>query len=364
VRWLLLLVSACSFSAKVQDVADDTVDAAIDSPPDAFDERCFGHAAYYFCLAALPTGSTDVGNGSINTTDCTRGTVVSIGTTPACVIAADRITLTSGDVAGVFGDKPLVLVAVTQIQMSGALDASSVRGNLGPNANPTACTPKSGAPSTMGGGGGAGGSFGSEGGGGGNGGGGSGAAPSPAVAPVDVLRGGCPGGAGAIGVAGTATDGGPGGGAVYLVSRGKMTLGGTINANGGGGEGAPNNKIGGAGGGTGGMIVIDAATLSVTAGARIVANGGGGAAGSGNANPGADGGEGASTTPSTPAIGGTSSTGGATPGGDGAAGTTAPTAGMPNGGGGGGGGGGGAGVIRVHGDALPAAQVSPVPVAF
>jgi hypothetical protein len=373
VRWLpILLLAACKFSTSLTPGDGDNtggeplIDAPPDSPPDAFDEKCFGSGAFYLCLSAVPTGSVSLDGQTILTTPCNNNTelVSMLGGVPVCVIAANQISLAGGQTAGIVGNKPLVLVAVTSILINGVLDVSSVRGNTGPNANPAVCnnTGINGAMNIAGGGGGAGGSFGSIGGAGGTGGGGGGGMPTAPVAkPVTVLRGGCAGGTGATGTAGTAAIGGPGGGAVYLVSRGTLTIGGTINASGGGGEGAPDNKIGGGGGGSGGMIVLDAMSLVINANARIVANGAGGAAGAGNVGAAEDGREPITTTPLVPALGGPTNTGGAVPGGNGAAGPTAATAGMPNANGGGGGGG-GVGIVRVlRGGTIPAAQVSPPP---
>ncbi|MDQ3336430.1 MAG: hypothetical protein M4D80_14780 [Myxococcota bacterium] len=372
-RWLgLILLAACKFSTALTPGDGDNIggermiDAAPDAPPDAFDPKCYGSGAFYLCLATMPMGNTTLDGQTILTTPCNNNTefVAMLGGVQVCVIAADRITLNAGQNAGIVGNKPLVLIATTAMTINGTLDASSVRGNTGPNANPTVCNNAgtTGATNTAGGGGGAGGSFGSVGGRGGNGGGGGGGTAAAIVTqPVTVLRGGCAGGGGATGVAGTPTAGGPGGGAVYLVSRGTLTIGGIVNASGGGGEGADDNKIGGGGGGAGGMIVIDAGTLTINAGARILANGGGGAAGAGNSGAADDGREPIPATPLVPALGGTNTGSGATPGGPGAAGATAAMPGM-NSANGGSGGGGGVGVVRVlRGGTIPVAQVSPPP---
>lgn len=367
VRWLVLaVVSACSFSADLPKEGapnDGPVRDEIGVEPDALDERCFGHAAFYLCLPAVPAPGSmaAIGNGSIDTTTCTRGAIMPLADgTPACVIAADRITHAAASSAGLVGDKPLVLLGVTEVRIEGGLDASSVVSDTGPNANPASCVRQNGTASGSGGGGGAGGSLGGAGGDGGDGAADGGTA-EPALTTF-TLRGGCPGGNGGAGNVGNAPAGGPGGGAVYVVARGTVILGGRINANGGGGVGTGGGKHGGGGGGAGGMIVVDAGTLTVLPAARIVANGGGGAAGSGQATAGGSGGVNDPAMPSQPAAGGGSTVGGA--GGDGAAGAIAPQPGLASGGGGGGGGGGGAGAILVRGGTLPAAQVSPAATPF
>ena len=373
-RWLALtFLAACKFSTNLApgdgDIGGEPlIDAPPDAAPDAFDPNCFGSGAFYLCLPAMPAGNITIDGREIDTTTCTGSDeqTATLGGVSVCVLSADRVTLGAAQTLGVVGNRPLVIVAVTAMTINGVVDATSERGDTGPNANPTVCNNAgtTGVTNAAGGGGGAGGSFGSIGGKGGNGGGGAGAggtATAIVTQPVTVLRGGCAGGGGAIGAGGNPTQGGPGGGAVYLVSRGMLTIGGTVNASGAGGQGGPDNKIGGGGGGAGGMIVIDAGMLAINASARILANGGGGAAGAGNAAPGDDGKEPIAATPQAQALGGVNNTAGAVPGGPGAAGAAAAGAGQ-NATNGGGGGGGGVGVVRVlRGGTIPAAQVSPQP---
>lgn len=367
--WLVVL-AACKFSAGTGSGAGDgsvdvmpLVDAA---PPDTMDPNCFGSGAFYICVQAVPTGSVRL-MGAYSTTACVApGAPAMIGNTPVCAIVGGALNLQGGDVFGIGGDKPLVLIAVDDIFINGVLDVSSGVGDTGPDANAAECnsTGIAGVGNVTGGGGGSGGSFGSKGGNGGTGGGGAGGVATAAViAPVAILRGGCPGGLGGPGTVVTPAEVGPGGGAVYLVARDKIEVNGIINASGAGGSATLQGKNGGYGGGSGGMIVFHAGMLDVRTGAKILANGGGGGAGSGNSSGGAAGSDPNPTDPvTTPAPGGPSATSGAQPGGDGAAGPTAAMPGSPNTGGGGGAGGGGHGVIRVlKGGTIPAAVVSPPP---
>jgi hypothetical protein len=377
-RWLpLLMATGCSFSSGLSGGDGGTgnepaPDAPPDAPPDAFDERCFGGGTFYFCLDAVPTGTESLDNDSpLDTGSCTgsRQVVTSIPGTPptsVCLVAADAITLDGAVTLSVRGTRPLVLLGVTSITLDGDIDASSFDTKLGPGANPSVCTTAGldGTAGGTGGGGGAGGTFGSLGGAGGAGGGGANAGGMPPATPPatsTVLRGGCRGGVGASG-GGGAGPVGNGGGAVYLVSRGTITVNGVIDASGGGGEGGLQARGGGGGGGSGGMIVFHAETLTVDTAARIFANGG---AGGGGAGANADGIDGADPMPpniTQPAVGSKDTTAGRAPAGDGAAGTTAATAGT-QGTNGGGGGGGGAGQIRVlrGGISFPGGTVSPTP---
>jgi hypothetical protein len=317
-------------------------DAAPDTPPNEF---CYGTGVVVACFAAPPTGTQAIAT-PIDTDTFSCADV--IGTSPGCVIAADSITI-SGPV-NVTGGQPLVLVAVTTIEISGTLDASSHRGGqTGAAANAATCDPGT-APSGAHDGG-AGGSFGGTGGGGGGGTGIPGATSSAAT-----LHGGCPGQDG-----GGANKGahGDGGGAVYLIADGSIAITGTIDASGAGATGGQAAQSGGGGAGAGGMIGLDSPTVT---GGMIYANGGGGGEGgtaAGNAgNVGQD-----PTSPMMPAAGGT----GSTSGGDGGAGAAGGAlVGMPGmlgtGGGANGGGGGGAGVVKLYrAQMISGGMVSPPP---
>ncbi|MEO8706234.1 MAG: hypothetical protein ABI867_39760 [Kofleriaceae bacterium] len=372
-RWLLLVTLAgCKFSPD-QAAGDDAVikdapdDATPDTPPDAFDPLCYGGGAFYFCLPAPPPGPVTLADGDLDTTACTASGAApaQIGGIAVCLLHATTLTV-AGNV-GIFGSKPLVLVASTTLTVdsNGSLDASSGVTAMfpGPGSDPSDCvgTTIDGTAGGNGGGGGAGGSFGTPGGNGGTGNAGAGGTASDAATlPITKLRGGCMGGVGAPGGGDRAVPG-RGGGVVFLAAHETIAVNGVINASGAGGEGGNTSKGGGAGGGSGGLIVFHAATLSVSLGARIVANGGGGGAGAGQGQVGANGADPDATMPAMPAPGGTTSTGGATPGGNGAALASQPGNGN-NGGGGGGGGGGGSGVIRVlAGGTIPVSVVSPPP---
>jgi hypothetical protein len=311
-----------------------------------------------------------VNTASAGGSNCTSvgGVVMMVTGVEACVIAGTTIDV-SGTTVGVFGPRPLVLLATGTINISSPnFDITSRTSSTtsdGPNANPPQCAPaasQNGLGANGGGGGGAGGSFGSK---GGNGGAGANGASTAGVAKAadasfNVLRGGCRGGNGGTGQAGTAT-GGSGGGAIYLASQGTIMISGSINASGAGGFGGDGPRGGGGGGGSGGMIVLYAATLDVGAAARVFANGGGGGGGSGNLTTnGADGTD--PVTADAPANGGLAGDVQGTTGGAGAFKATA--AGSANQAAqGGGGGGGGAGVIRVlSGQTIAPGSVSPTPI--
>lgn len=266
---------------------------------------------------------------------------------PACFVVASDITISAELRAQ--GTRPLVLFASKTITLTQPIDVSGVRGKLRPagvdlTANDSICgdlTLASGQAH-----GGAGGSFMFKGGDGGKAstlGGFIGRAAEPDVNKPSALRGGCPGGAGAIGTSGGG--GGGAGGAVYLVAGESIMINGTyINASGGAGGGGQTSG-GGGGGGSGGMIVLHAPTIGGVGG-MLVANGGGGGGGGSTGAGGLPGEEVAAEMPDTSAQGGgASGTGGG--GGRGYArvrtassGVDAAVGGAAGAGGGGGGGGG------------------------
>jgi hypothetical protein len=286
----------------------------------------------------------------------------------ACIIVGDTVTISSLNVTG---SRPLVIVAQSAITVTTILDVASHRaqgvvgagtGSTG-DCKPFGSSPGSGPP----GGGGAGGTFMLPGGNGGTGNGLNQLGGQPAAGLVGAptrLRGGC---TGQPGGGGKTIDGGAGGGAVYLVSAGTISIQGNINVSGasGGGEDA---QHGGGGGGSGGMIVLYASSITTTASTILIASGGGGGGGSAQSGPMMKGNNGQEPTPAIPiqpALGGAGGIliGGG--GGDGGSGFPAASNSSPslNGlagdlGAGGGGGGGGGGYIRSN-IALGAAVVSP-----
>ena len=202
-RVLGLTISGCTFTAPaaVPDdggVVDGTdsnrLDSSIDTSADAFDDKCFGSGDYLLCLPQVPAGDVALDAGGLDTTSCTRAgaSVEMIGATSVCVIDGANLAITN--TVGVFGQRPLVLVATGTITIAtgAVLDAASLLGNPGPGANSAACTTTGidGAVGGDGGGGGAGGSFGSQGGGGGAGVVAGGIAAPVAATPVTALRGG------------------------------------------------------------------------------------------------------------------------------------------------------------------------------
>jgi hypothetical protein len=328
-------------------------DAGPDAPPDA--RVCFGTAPFALCFATPPAGAIDVSmpttfdtvNGIVNGTQLNCATPRSGDEgNNYCVIAANTITINAPLRAT--GTKPLVLLAVTSIDVVNTIDVGSHRlgamDSIGAGADPTgsgrcnAGNPPSAVGGTSGGGGG--GSFIGGGGNGANGGSGSGGGHGSVTPLGTVLRGGCPGqnGAGT-----TPGKGGHGGGAVFLIAGNSITVGGMILAGGEGGAGGTSNSDGGGGAGAGGLIGFDAMSITVTG--TLIANGGGGGGGAslGGTN-GGNGGDADLTTAAPGGNGGNSSGGSGGAGSAGSAGGSGVTPGDATGGGGGGGG--GAGLIK------------------
>jgi hypothetical protein len=271
-----------------------------------------------------------------------------------CVVTGAPLTLAAGAVLTAHGDKPLVLLSTTTMELLGDIDVSShLGGPRGPGANPSAagaCSFMTAPMVAQMGGGGYGASLGTLGGSGGNAGtqtmGGGVAGTKLDTFPM-ALRGGCKGGDGSLLTIDSPGVGGDGGGAIALIAAMQIRVDAMINASGGGGHGgALNAQNGGGGGGAGGMIVLDSpVALSLGARIQLWANGGGGGQG-GGAVTGADGSE--STGPTQAASGGSGSgTGGA--GGNGSLGSGTGAGGASTTLGGGGGGGGGAGFIHAPG---------------
>ena len=347
------------------------------SPPDA-SQAHYGAAPFTVSFATAPTGTIDIDMPTTFNTDTGASStgiklicaMPTSGGDGDCVIAAGTIIISSSLRA--VGRKPLVLVAADSISvpapsMTGlvSIDVGSHRDQTldnGAGSDPQEACPARNEPAL--GSGGAGGSFLGSGGPGGNGNGlmmsGGGMPGAPSGLPT-ALRGGCRGQPGPA-FSGNDSDGGHGGGAVYLIAGSSITVGGTINAGGeGGGGGVKGNSepAGGAGGGAGGMIGLDAPSIMGTG--TLIANGGGGGGGNSSANVGGDGEDAVSTSP---AAGGHGATGGTT-GGNGGPGS----AGAANGSGahganadsGGGGGGGGAGLILIRASMGANLDVSPMP---
>ncbi len=339
------------------DAANVPGDAAIDAPP----QLCFGADPVTICFEQPLTTPLVVTSQTIDTggPDCMAYT--SPQSVDACVLAGSSILIDSGVTLTGQGEKPLVLVSASSIQIAGSLDVASRRGPpRGAGADQPGCedrTAPTGAISQAGGG--WGGSFGAKGGDGGDGSGDNGGKASMALVPA-TLRGGCPGSDGANGNVGGAR--GHGGGAVALIAAQAIEISGVVNASGsaGGGGGSSTGQAGGGGGGgSGGMIRLDATMVSVSG--LVFANGGGGGEGASSSNEGKAGLE--STAPGGAGAGGS---GGAGSGGDGGSGSFAAMIGGFTGANGtnisgsGGGGGGSAGVIQLVGTGLGTADSTAV----
>ncbi len=361
------LIAACRFSP-----ADSSGDAGVandgprDGDPDAFvrPANCYGTGYTVVCPAVLPSASYNVTTTKTILTDVGSSACATLSppNDAVCVVAGTTVTISS--FLSAHGQRPLVVLSLTTLDVPGELDVSSVTGGPGAGSTGVGCT---GIAPTQAGGGGYGGSFGSRGGDGGATappGGVAGAALVPAA-----LRGGCPGGAGKD----PSTFVGLGGGAVALIAVNGISVLGTINASGSLGGAAKTGQGGGNGGGAGGMIVLDGEAITVGSSAQIFTNGGGG--GGGESAIGIDGGDG--SNPSSTSSGGQGGNGGGLTGGKGGAGATLDAASRnpidavrgadaASGSAGNGGGGGGFGVIKIFHAAMPTAaelaRFSPRPI--
>lgn len=210
------------------------------------------------------------------------------------VMAVRGLDVQASGTLVVRGSLPLAVAVLGNAAVSGTVVASADGGVDGPGSpGASGCGASAGANGVIGTiAGGGGGGFNGSGGRGGhalgamNTGGNGGAAS----ADVDLspLRGGCPGGFGAI-PSGAAAAGGAGGGAFQLSVAGTLTVSGRLAANGSGGRGGPATRGGGGGGGSGGGILLEAGVVALRDPAIIVAVGGGGGGGADNVDPGGDG---------------------------------------------------------------------------
>jgi len=372
------LAAGCGFSSTDRPVLDGGSGGfpgdgkpIIDAPSGS--ATCFGLGVWELCTAGVP--GTKTLSGAIDTDTsplCQASSVVQwTALQPdACFVIADTVTIAGLKATG---SRPLVIIGTRGVTVAGLLDVASRRSGRGPGSQSTECQPfgrtpgLGGAPPAAGGGGGgAGGSFTSRGGNGGNG--DQGFHQNGQAADLDLglpmrLRGGCAGQAGGSGDSATSGgDAGPGGGAVYLVSGGKLAIMGTINASGGGGAGG-GARNGGGGGGSGGMIILQGSPITTTAASVILAAGGGGGGGGDPLTaPGADGSDPVAASPIAVASGGAGGVLALGSGGHGGKGFPAPASEPDASGGdtdaGGGGGGGAAGSIQAN-QGLGDAQVSP-----
>jgi len=351
-------------------------DAPTDAPPDvAIDMApgCYGHLGVSLCDSDAPPGTLSPPT-TIDTSSKTGCTFVRNG---ICVVAAQNLDLSAN--IKVRGSSPIVFFASQTLTLdTGVLiDAASTHGinaPTGPGGSDPACSTNNlggDENGTYGAGGGAGGALQGSGGPGGDGGsgtgnGGNGGTSASALTGVTTLRGGCRGGSGggcsSFTIGGT---GGHGGGAVYLLAGQLITVSGTVNVSGAGGNPAPaSTACGGGGGGSGGLIVFDAPS-SVFSSAVLLASGGGGG-GSYNAGTAGTGTDPDIVQPTFAAIGGTGDPGHNGDGGNGSsvsqlAGLTGIAGGMVSGFTGGGGGGGGAGFIWAYGSATFMGATTSVP---
>lgn len=377
---IALLVAGCRYqsgaasSSAIDGAIESDAKLFLDAPPDGFPECIVvPEVGVNLCPATPPMGPLHITTTTaLNTGDgatmppnpAITCAMMKAGSTPpmVCAIVATTITIDAGVTLSAFGGKPLVLIAMTSIDIEGTIDVSShVGGKPGPGPMPS-CS--AGTPSSMNGGG-QGGSFGGANFGvkAGNGGDGDSNPGSGGIAgnplTISALTAGCPGKAGAGGGMGGAAGG------VVLIATPQLKVGdsGQINASGAGGRGSTPNHKGGGGAGSGGLIVLSAA-VTLTGNGQIFANGSTGGGGAGG-SPGADG-----TDPTGPTSGGGGGAGDNNSGSGGTGGWRGAnpqpgTAGTGGNADGGGGGGGGVGAILIRPMSLTLSNnsnVSPIPI--
>lgn len=190
----------------------------------------------------------------------------SLGELPAGLFLANHFAIQTGMTVTVTGNLPLIVLALSDANISGGLNVTSGSGG-GAGASP-AMGPGAGAASVAGSGSGGAGFCGRGGDGANNPGSGGKSYGAPTNSP---LLGGSSGGVAFDGI-------GRGGGAVQIISATSIQVtaaGGISVGGGGGGWGANGSGFGG--GGSGGAILLEAPTITIAG--TLAANGGGGAGG-------------------------------------------------------------------------------------
>jgi hypothetical protein len=320
---------------------DANVDAMPDAMPD-FDAACVGdplgfqpsnftrcdiatsNGAQMFAIPGTWTLSTDDGQLSSPTSDSTVtfALVPQSGGPELMVVAFDNFDVPGTVTLNITGARPLAIVSLADIGVSGTLSVGAVTttsgpggdvnalcgGNLGRGADGVVENNSNDDPGGTGGGGGG---FGTVGGLGGpvltNQPAGGPAGGNTTLVP---LRGGCRGGTG--GNTGGGLPGGAGG-ALQLVAVDDITIsaGGRVTARGGGGRGSTGASSAGGGGGAGGGLLFEAGSdVVVSAGGSVTANGGGGGEGSRSSGGDIFGADGADNSGTRAAGGSSLSTGG------------------------------------------------------
>jgi hypothetical protein len=287
----LLMMAACGFP-RPPDLPGPASDAGV--PADA--SLCFG-SFVRVCFdtdADLPTQPQHWGeDGKDVMVDTDIGTECDQHNSQMaayCVVTGAGMTFAENRTFRVFGDKPLVLLSTSSVELKGLIDVSGPtrgfrpdpRGQCGIGLPPGGIS------------GGAGGSFAGQGGDGEAGTGPGGKAGPRLEQFPSTLRGGC------SGQQGVSARGGKGGGAVAIIAP-TLFLDGVINASGEGGLGGSLASPAG-GGGSGGMIVVDVSTRGIVRGASglLFANGGGGGEGGDPSLPGSSGVSPSAPTPAAP----------------------------------------------------------------
>ena len=212
-----------------------------------------------------------------NALNCTT-TITQVDGPEICVLRHGTINIDRNQTLTVIGSRALALVADRDISIDGEIDARARFDGVSNNNGPGGGTRKSGTSVNVAGGGAG---YRTAGGSGGtttNGGAANGGAVGPSPASSTVLLGG----AQPVAAANGGLPGG-GGGALTLIScRGKVSVSGLVDVNGGGGGAGRLTNFGqvyrmAAGGGSGGTVVLQGMSVVVTG--QLFANGGGGGGG-------------------------------------------------------------------------------------
>jgi hypothetical protein len=254
----------------------------------------YAHSVDWSCAGTTRFNSSGSGSWaqttSCSNTDATRPEIscgvvqTSSGGPEVCILRAHGLTIGAGHTLEIIGDRPVIIAVEGDATIAGTIsaDADGTTPGAGGNWSCGSSQGGNGEGDTgrfNGASGGGGGGFSSRGGAGGTGNtdgnhqtGGAAGQPRGNV-NLSPLVGGCAGGQGG----GCSAAGGAGGGAIEIAASGKLTIRGTVHADGANGAtpcGA-NDEGGGTGAGSGGAILLQGGSID-TSGATLRTRGGNG----------------------------------------------------------------------------------------
>src|ERR1043165_3744263 len=123
--------SANTFPPMSGDGTDSGTDGGDGSGPDTDPNNCFGTPPFNVCFdpafTQALTQPLSIPDQPINTSNDTRCVLMTVAGTESCVLAGKTITVETTATLRATGSRPLVLIAVDTIMISGTVDVGSHR---------------------------------------------------------------------------------------------------------------------------------------------------------------------------------------------------------------------------------------------